>query len=314
MTKNDNVVRKKLVKGKDTEQKKGTPTIKKNGHVIRKKSRKGKNIASPSSRKKALRRKPQGKKEHENKEEEEDIDEGTSQQQLSTSSRRGATSSRQGVTKHHTNEETFGYNIQRKHANKDEEEVFGNPTKEKHNKDEVEFANPKKRIKHENNDHDDTLMTMKKKASLDDDDEDGGGGMIMINRAPVLTLWVAVVAKREGFKFEEGLSFGRAIAGLLAQSKGRKLGVYEELSKEEKEEKKRKRKMKEIEKFSVFGMNIPGKVVDVQSGFCLALEVGGKPISPSLVNNYLHKSFGPNYEIAKGEPFPCINVCMCLFG
>ena len=71
--------------------------------------------------------------------------------------------------------------------------------------------------------------------------------------------------------------------------------------------------MKQVERFSVFGMNIPGKVVDVQSGLCLALEVGGKPISPSLVNNYLHKSFGPNYERAKGEPFPSINVCMCLF-
>ena len=42
-----------------------------------------------------------------------------------------------------------------------------------------------------------------------------------INRAPVLTLWVAVVAERQGFSKEAGLTFGKAISGMLAQSKGR---------------------------------------------------------------------------------------------
>ena len=44
---------------------------------------------------------------------------------------------------------------------------------------------------------------------------------VQINRAPVLTLWVAVVAKRQGFSKEAGLTFGKAISGMLAQSKGR---------------------------------------------------------------------------------------------
>ena len=44
---------------------------------------------------------------------------------------------------------------------------------------------------------------------------------VKINRAPVLTLWVAVVAERQGFSREAGLSFGKAISGMLAQSKGR---------------------------------------------------------------------------------------------
>ena len=44
---------------------------------------------------------------------------------------------------------------------------------------------------------------------------------VKINRAPVLTLWVAVVAEHQGFSKEAGLTFGKAISGMLAQSKGR---------------------------------------------------------------------------------------------
>ena len=48
---------------------------------------------------------------------------------------------------------------------------------------------------------------------------------IEINRAPVLTLWAAVVAERLGFDWEEALTLGRAVAGLSAHSKGKALGV-----------------------------------------------------------------------------------------
>jgi len=41
-----------------------------------------------------------------------------------------------------------------------------------------------------------------------------------VNRAPVLTLWAAVVAEVLGFKHEEALTLGRAVAGLNAYSKG----------------------------------------------------------------------------------------------
>ena len=51
-------------------------------------------------------------------------------------------------------------------------------------------------------------------------------GKIKINRAPVLTLWAAVVAERLGFDREEVLSLGKAVAGLTAQSKGRRLGQF----------------------------------------------------------------------------------------
>jgi hypothetical protein len=39
---------------------------------------------------------------------------------------------------------------------------------------------------------------------------------ISINRAPVLTLWVAVDAQRLGFAEDEALSLGKTLAGLNA--------------------------------------------------------------------------------------------------
>lgn len=50
---------------------------------------------------------------------------------------------------------------------------------------------------------------------------------IIINRAPVFTLWAAVVAQRLGFGEDEALSLGKAVAGLNAQTKGRMLGIYQ---------------------------------------------------------------------------------------
>ncbi len=49
---------------------------------------------------------------------------------------------------------------------------------------------------------------------------------VSINRAPVLTLWAAVVAQRLGFDADEALTLGKAVAGLNAQAKGRKLGIF----------------------------------------------------------------------------------------
>jgi hypothetical protein len=51
---------------------------------------------------------------------------------------------------------------------------------------------------------------------------------VNINRAPVLTLWAAVVAERLGYDHEAALTLGKAVAGLNAQSKGRRLGMFEE--------------------------------------------------------------------------------------
>ncbi len=52
------------------------------------------------------------------------------------------------------------------------------------------------------------------------------GNTVMINRAPVLTLWAAVVAERIGYEPDTALTLGKVLAGLNAQSKGRMLGIY----------------------------------------------------------------------------------------
>jgi hypothetical protein len=49
----------------------------------------------------------------------------------------------------------------------------------------------------------------------------------MVNRAPVLTLWAAAVAEVLGFKHDEALTLGRAVAGLNAYSKGFSLGLFQ---------------------------------------------------------------------------------------
>jgi hypothetical protein len=41
---------------------------------------------------------------------------------------------------------------------------------------------------------------------------------IEINRAPVLTLWAAVVAERLGFDWQEALTLGRAVADARSRS------------------------------------------------------------------------------------------------
>jgi hypothetical protein len=49
---------------------------------------------------------------------------------------------------------------------------------------------------------------------------------VLVNRAPVLTLWATIVAERLGYDHDAALTLGKAVAGLNAQSKGRKLGIF----------------------------------------------------------------------------------------
>ena len=49
---------------------------------------------------------------------------------------------------------------------------------------------------------------------------------LLINRAPVLTLWAAVVAEHLGFERNEAITLGRAVAGLNAYAKGKALGIF----------------------------------------------------------------------------------------
>src|SRR5512147_3093203 len=64
---------------------------------------------------------------------------------------------------------------------------------------------------------------------------------IQINRAPVLTLWAAVVAERLGFDWQEALTLGRAVAGLNAYAKGVRLGLFTPSPPEVREKRKKLR-------------------------------------------------------------------------
>eukprot|EP00897_Mesotaenium_endlicherianum_P006894 jgi/Mesen1/6232/ME000320S05423 len=117
---------------------------------------------------------------------------------------------------------------------------------------------------------------------------------VKINRAPVLTLWVAVVAVREGYAYEEGLTFGKAVSGLYANSKGKRLGIFEEPDEEVKESRRKKRE--EAEKFEVFGAKLAGKTTSDGKRFAVH---DGKPIAPASVSTYLKKAFSDNLDRVK---------------
>jgi hypothetical protein len=119
---------------------------------------------------------------------------------------------------------------------------------------------------------------------------------IKINRAPVLTLWAVVVAERLGYEKETALTLGKAVAGLNAQSKGRKLGIYEEKSEEEKEkEGKRKEKPAKVEFIEILGRGVPA--VKTPNG--LRAAVDGKPIYAESVETYLKQRFGEDFDEAR---------------
>ncbi len=73
-------------------------------------------------------------------------------------------------------------------------------------------------------------------------EKDGRKSWVMVNRAPVLTLWAAVVAGVLGFDHDEALTLGRAVAGLNAYSKGVSLGLFQPTPKEVKEQRQKMRK------------------------------------------------------------------------
>jgi hypothetical protein len=118
---------------------------------------------------------------------------------------------------------------------------------------------------------------------------------IKINRAPVLTLWAAVVAQRVGFEWDEALTLGRAVAGLNAYSKGVSLGLFTPAPKSVKEQKK---KLKADETFHVELLHRAVPVIKTPDG--LRAESKGNPIKPESVARYLESTFGDALGEVKG--------------
>ena len=116
---------------------------------------------------------------------------------------------------------------------------------------------------------------------------------IKINRAPVLTLWATVVAERLGYDKEIALTLGKAVAGLNAQSKGRRLGIYEEKKEEGKKEEAKNEKP--VEFIELLGRGIPA--VKTPQGLRAAIK--GEEIDPGSVEKYLKQKFGEDLDEAR---------------
>jgi len=114
---------------------------------------------------------------------------------------------------------------------------------------------------------------------------------IKINRAPVLTLWGVIVAERLGYQHEEALTLGKAMAGLNAQSKGQRLGIYTPAEKEL--DKKRSEKAKERQVGETLLVEVVGRPVPaLKTDYGLRATAKGKQIDPASVERYLEKKFG----------------------
>lgn len=108
--------------------------------------------------------------------------------------------------------------------------------------------------------------------------------IVFINRAPVLTLWAAVVAQRLGFKEAEALTLGKAVAGLNAQAKGRRLGIFK--PHEEKTHKARQKEHGERFLIEVCGRAMPA--TNTSDG--IRAVRGAQVIDPDSVGRYLGAS------------------------
>jgi hypothetical protein len=111
---------------------------------------------------------------------------------------------------------------------------------------------------------------------------------ITINRAPVLTLWAAIVAERLGFTHEEALTLGRAVAGLNAYSKGRALGIFKPTPKDVRAQREAKARSKDVLQVALLHRAVP--VVQTPEGLrALSKE---KAVAPTSVTTYLSSKFG----------------------
>jgi hypothetical protein len=114
---------------------------------------------------------------------------------------------------------------------------------------------------------------------------------IKINRAPVLTLWGVIVAERLGYNHDEALTLGKAVAGLTAQSKGQRLGIYTPAEAELDAKSTRNTKERKAGE-TLFVEMVGRRVPAVQTEKGLRATASGEEIKPESVERYLEKKFG----------------------
>ncbi len=112
--------------------------------------------------------------------------------------------------------------------------------------------------------------------------------VVTVNRAPVLTLWGAVVAERLGYEPETALTLGKCVAGLNAQSKGRMIGIFGPPKALHRGGPPKKTGLGEDFWIDLCGRGVPAK----NTGEGVRAVVKDKPIDPAKVEGYLTGKFG----------------------
>ena len=118
---------------------------------------------------------------------------------------------------------------------------------------------------------------------------------VEINRAPVLTLWGAVVAERMGYDAEAAATLGKCLAGLNAQSKGRMLGIFGPPKSGEGKGPPKKVGLGEDFWIELCGRGLPAK--NTPDG--VRAVVKDKPIAPAKVRTYLEGKFGDDLSAVR---------------
>ena len=110
---------------------------------------------------------------------------------------------------------------------------------------------------------------------------------IKVNRAPVLTLWAAVVAERLGHPPDLAVTLGQAVAGSSARAKARSIGIADD---KDREAEKREHELRPAFKpVRLLGKEI--RLAVTEAGELLA-EDKGKPADPVAIRRYLLRAFG----------------------
>ena len=112
-------------------------------------------------------------------------------------------------------------------------------------------------------------------------------GALLINRAPVLTLWATVVAEQLGFEHDEALTLGRVVAGLNAYAKSVALGLFQPTPPEVKEQRRRLR-TEEVISVDLLHRAVPAR----QTPQGLRALSKDRPVDPASVERYLASKVG----------------------
>ncbi|RKK05418.1 hypothetical protein EBE87_19420 [Pseudoroseomonas wenyumeiae] len=120
----------------------------------------------------------------------------------------------------------------------------------------------------------------------------GTGSDIRVNRAPVLTLWAAVVAMRLGHDWDAAITLGRAVAGSSARVKAKAIGIAEDRPESgglrDEADKLRQNRAPARNTVHLLGRDLP--VVE-EKGKIRALD-HDKPAAPRAAASYVERALG----------------------